>query len=119
MSSTRSWIWWAQRPEFRFPHDWQTLKFRQRQIGFAWGPTKDRALQRTASVEIVVASGSGAGNGSACFDRLTLRELPPEPAAASPPQATANSSLPGHEPSNVLDGKIGRASCRERVYGRV
>ena len=98
-------VWWAQRPEFRFPHDWQTLKFRQRQIGFAWGPTKDRALQRTASVELVVASGSGAGKGSACFDRLTLRELPPEPPAASPPQATANSSLPGHEPSNVLDGK--------------
>jgi hypothetical protein len=98
-------VWWAQRPEFRFPHDWQTLKFRQRQIGFAWGPAKDRTLQRTASVELVVASGSGAGKGSACFDRLTLRELPPEPPVAAPPQATANSSLPGHEPSNVLDGR--------------
>ena len=70
-------VWWGQRPEFRFPAAWQTLKFRQRQIEFAWGPSADKALHRTASVELVVASGSGAGKGSACFDRLTLRELPP------------------------------------------
>ena len=69
-------VWWGQRPEFRFPAEWQTLKFRQRQIEFAWGPTADKVLRRTASVELVIASGSGAGKGSACFDRLTLRQLP-------------------------------------------
>ena len=69
-------VWWGQRPEFRFPAEWQTLKFRQRQIEFAWGPTADKRLRRTASVELVIASGSGAGKGSACFDRLTLRQLP-------------------------------------------
>jgi hypothetical protein len=69
-------VWWGQRPEFRFPHEWQTLKFRQRQIDFAWGPTTDRALRQTASLELVIASGSGAGQGTACFDRLTLRQLP-------------------------------------------
>lgn len=69
-------VWWGQRPEFRFPAEWQTLKFRQRQIEFAWGPSADKALRRTTSVELVIASGSGAGKGSACFDRLTLRELP-------------------------------------------
>ena len=69
-------VWWGQRPEFRFPAEWQTLKFRQRQIEFAWGPTVDKVLRRTASVELVIASGSGAGKGSACFDRLTLRQLP-------------------------------------------
>ncbi|MBC8058527.1 MAG: coagulation factor 5/8 type domain-containing protein, partial [Rhizobiales bacterium] len=69
-------VWWGQRLEFRFPAEWQTLKFRQRQIDFAWGPTTDKALRRTASIELVIASGSGAGKGSACFDRLTLRQLP-------------------------------------------
>jgi hypothetical protein len=69
-------VWWGRRDEFRFPQDWQTLKFRQRQIDFAWGPTTDRALRLTASIELVIASGTGAGKGSACFDRLTLRQLP-------------------------------------------
>ena len=69
-------VWWGQRPEYRFPHEWQPLKFRQRQVEFAWGPTKDRTLRHTASLELVIASGSGGGQGSACFDRLTLRRLP-------------------------------------------
>ena len=69
-------VWWGQRPEFSFPHEWQALKFRQRQIEFAWGPTKDKVLRNSTTLELVIASGSGAGKGSACFDRLTLRQLP-------------------------------------------
>lgn len=83
-------VWWGQRPEFRFPAEWQTLKFRQRQIEFAWGPSTDKALRRTASVELVIASGSGAGKGSACFDRLTLRELPPVAPALPAPAMRAD-----------------------------
>jgi hypothetical protein len=77
-------VWWGQRPEFRFPHDWQPLKFRQRQIEFAWGPTADRALRRTQTVELVIASGSGAGKGTACFDRLSLQQLPDQPSVSEP-----------------------------------
>ncbi|MEP7102402.1 MAG: discoidin domain-containing protein [Burkholderiales bacterium] len=69
-------VWWGRRDEYRFPHDWQTLKFRQHQIDFAWGPTTDKLLRQTATIELVIASGSGAGKGSACFDRLSLRQLP-------------------------------------------
>lgn len=79
-------VWWGQRPEFRFPARWTRLKFRQRQIGFAWGPTSDRTLRRSASVELVISSGSGAGKGRACFDRLTLRELPREAPPVPPPK---------------------------------
>jgi hypothetical protein len=77
-------VWWVQRPEFKFPKDWQTLKFRQRQIEFAWGPTGDRTLRRTALAELVIASGSGAGKGTACFDHLAMRELPPDEAPPGP-----------------------------------
>ncbi len=77
-------VWWGQRPEYRFPHDWQTLKFRQRGIEFAWGPTTDRTLHHTASAELVIASGSGAGKGMACFDQLVLRQLPDQPSADEP-----------------------------------
>jgi hypothetical protein len=82
-------VWWGQRSEYRFPAEWQTLKFRQRQIEFAWGPAADRALRSSASVELVIASDSGAGKGSACFDRLTLRELPADQPAAPAPKMLA------------------------------
>ena len=81
-------VWWGRKNEFRAPTDWQTLKFRQREIEFAWGPAPDRALRRSAAIELVIASGSGAGKGSVCFDRLALRELPAS-AAAPAPTATA------------------------------
>ncbi len=86
-------VWWGQRPEFRFPPEWQTLKFRQRQIAFAWGPTPDRTLRRSASLELVIASGSGGGKGSACFDRFTLRELPAADADPGPATRAASAAL--------------------------
>ncbi|HWH81534.1 MAG TPA: discoidin domain-containing protein, partial [Burkholderiaceae bacterium] len=87
-------VWWVQRPEYRFPAEWQTLKLRQRQVQFAWGPTTDRTLRRSASVEFVIASsgspGSGAGKGSACFDRLVLRRLPDTPPPIPAPVLSAD-----------------------------
>jgi hypothetical protein len=85
-------VWWARTPELPFPHEWQTLRFRQRQIEFAWGPAADRALRHTAAVELVIVSGSGAGKGTACFDRLAMRELPAEaPPAGDAVRATSGS----------------------------
>ena len=77
-------VWWANRPEYRFARDWQAQRFRQKDIAFAWGPTADRQLRRTASAELVIASGSGAGKGSACFDHLVLRRLPDQPSPDEP-----------------------------------
>ena len=82
-------VWWAQRPEYRFPRGWQALKLRQRQIEFAWGPATDRTLRHSASAELVIASGSGAGKGTACFDRLVLRQLPDQPSADEPREFNA------------------------------
>ncbi|HEY4069476.1 MAG TPA: hypothetical protein VGM74_21390 [Burkholderiaceae bacterium] len=95
-------VWWMQRPDLRFPSEWQALKFRQRQIGFAWGPTNDRTLRRTASIELVIASGSGAGKGTACFDNLVLRRLADVP-SPDEPQAFDAVTLrwpPGQGPSH-------------------
>jgi len=77
-------VWWANRPDYQFPRDWRGQRFRQRDIAFAWGPSTDRTLRRTASVELVIASGSGAGKGSACFDHLVLRRLPDTPSSDEP-----------------------------------
>jgi len=77
-------VWWVNRPDYRFAHDWQAQRFRQRDIAFAWGPTADRRLGHTAAAELVIASGSGAGKGSACFDHLVLRRLPDPPSPDEP-----------------------------------
>ena len=112
-------VWWGRKNEFRFPPDWQTLRFRQREIEFAWGPAPDRALRRSAAIELVIASGSGAGKGSVCFDRLELRELPAS-AATPAPKATAASALPGHElrtPSTAAPrptGSLPKRALRQR-----
>ena len=94
----------AARTSSAFRRDWQTLKFRQREIEFAWGPTPDRALRRSAAIELVIASGSGAGKGSVCFDRLELRELPASELQPAP-TATATSTLSGHDAANAVDGR--------------
>ena len=105
-------VWWARRPGFSPPAaaeqiqvqtQTQTLRWRQPQVEFAWGPTTDRQLQRSESVELVVASGSGAGKGSMCFDRLSLRALPPEPESPLAPTAQAASALDRHPASAAVD----------------
>ena len=77
-------VWAANRLEYHFAGDWHTERFRQNDIAFAWGPTADRQLRRTAALELVVASGSGAGKGSVCFDHLVLRPLPSPPSPDEP-----------------------------------
>jgi len=68
-------VWWFNRPGFEAPRRMQELRVRQRQIEFAWGPTADRTLSRSARLELVVASGAG-GRGELCFERLLLQTLP-------------------------------------------
>ena len=42
-------VWWYNRPSFAFPREWQQVTIKKRQIQFAWGPTKDRALREFAT----------------------------------------------------------------------
>ncbi len=69
-------VWWGRRLDFRAPPAPGLLRFRQRQIEFAWGPTPDRTLRHAARVELVIASGRDGGMTSVCFDQLALRRLP-------------------------------------------
>ncbi|HEX3061451.1 MAG TPA: discoidin domain-containing protein [Usitatibacter sp.] len=68
-------VWWYQRPDFAFPHAWQPMRVRRREVSFAWGPSPDHALARTESLELAVARGEGGGAGRVCIDRLVLREV--------------------------------------------
>ncbi len=91
-------VWWFERRDFEFPSEWRRIKIKKRQIAFAWGPTQDRSLRRTDSLEFVVGAGRGGGNGSIEIDDLRFRELPPPPTHFPPLSATASSSLSGAEP---------------------
>lgn len=73
-------VWWYRLPDYVFPGDWKQVRFKKRQVAFAWGPTKDRTLRRADRIEFVVSAGSG-GKGAIHLDELSLRALPPPPAS--------------------------------------
>jgi F5/8 type C domain-containing protein len=95
-------VWWWNRPDFEFSHDWQQIKIKKRQIDFAWGPIKDRELKHSAAIEFVVSSGRDGGKGSVTIDDLTIRTLPPPSKTQPVPLASASSSA-GASPQHVLD----------------
>ena len=102
-------VWWVNRPDYVFPHEWRTVRFRKRDIAFAWGPSKDRQLRRSAQLEFVIARGRGGGKGTVCFDRLTFRDLPVDISAPPAPELRATSALASSEPRQALDGNMDTA----------
>ena len=97
-------VWWINRPDFAFPHDWQQIRIKKRQIEFAWGPTSDRALKRSASIEFVVSSGRDGGAGSVYFDELAIRALPPaDTSPLTPLRVSASSALAGAPAAAAVD----------------
>jgi F5/8 type C domain-containing protein len=111
-------VWWFHRRDFEFPHEWKLVRIKNRQIEFAWGPTTDRRLTSTATIEFVVSAGRGGGRGSVYLSGLVLRELPPEPAVLPAPVARASSSLPGAGPALALDGDVATAWRSDPATGK-
>jgi hypothetical protein len=101
-------VWWVNRRDFEFPRGWQQVKIKKRQIEFAWGPTPDRTLRHSASIELVVKAGSGGGRGSECYDQLSIRELPPHTSHLTP-MLQATSTQPGADAASALDGVLSTA----------
>jgi hypothetical protein len=102
-------VWWVNRRDFVFPREWQQIKIKKRHIEFAWGPTQDRALKHSAALELVIKAGGAGGRGSVCFDRLSLRALPPQTTSYPIPVLQATSEQPGTEASHALDGSLSTA----------
>ena len=97
-------VWWLNQPDFTFPHEWQPIRIKQRQLSFAWGPTTDRTLRHSASIEFVVSSGRDGGKGSVYFDQLSIRELPPAETQPLQPHLSASSALA--PPQAAMDGDV-------------
>ncbi|MDE2369538.1 MAG: hypothetical protein KGN16_11250 [Burkholderiales bacterium] len=106
-------VWWVNRPDFEFTGPSRQLQLRQRDIVYAWGPTADRSLHRSAAIELVIGSGRGAGRGRVCFDSLVLRELPPPDTSPPPPPRV----LPGPGPLTLDYGREREFSALEIDWG--
>ncbi|MEN2786760.1 discoidin domain-containing protein [Sphingomonas qilianensis] len=85
-------VWWAQRRNFRPSAEWQTIEIRPRDISFAWGPTTDKTLRRTATMEIVLVRGRDGGAGQIEFAEPVFTALPP-PMPLPAPRASDGRAL--------------------------
>ncbi|HET9664007.1 MAG TPA: discoidin domain-containing protein, partial [Burkholderiales bacterium] len=97
-------VWWVNRPDFVFSREWERIRFKRRHIGFAWGPTQDQRLRRTAALEFVIVRGRGGGKGTVCFNELTMRELPVSAGLPPAPLVQASSSAASTRPQHAVDG---------------
>jgi hypothetical protein len=96
-------VWWVNRGAFAPPAEWAPLRFKKREISFAWGPLADHDLHRSEAIEFTVYADQG-GRGEICFDNLEFRERTPPLSVPPLPIATASSSVPGHPAANAVDG---------------
>ncbi|HET6439264.1 MAG TPA: hypothetical protein VFG59_14440 [Anaeromyxobacter sp.] len=72
-------VWWVNRPAFPLRPSPAEVTFRRRHFSFAWGPTADRNLARTESLELVLAARQG-GRGTLCVSGVRVEERDPDPA---------------------------------------
>ncbi len=82
-------VWWATRRDYTPSAAWEPWVIKKRHIDLAWGPTTDRQLHHSETMELVVSSGQGGGRGALCFDELRLTSLPVAVGAVPDPVISA------------------------------
>ena len=95
-------VWWSVRRRFRFPEEWTRLRYRKRNLKFAWGPQGGGEIERTSGLEIVIVAADG-GKGTVWIDDLTFTPLPEERPYARTPSASASSSASAGPAVNAID----------------
>ena len=78
-------VWWARAANLSIPAEGQVLRVRRREVSFAWGPLKDRALTRTVRLELVVTARTGA-SGALLVGPIELTAKPVAPRTQPTPQ---------------------------------
>ncbi len=89
-------VWWINRPAYRLPDRLTEIKLRRRHIDFAWGPSTDRTLRRTQTIEFVIAAGQNEGSGgrgTLCVARLELAERAPDPSPWPEPRRSVRANM--------------------------
>ena len=96
-------VWWVNRRNFSFPHDWQPVTIKKHHLDFAWGPQGGGDMQAVAAIEIAITAGSG-GQGSVWLDELVLETRESLQHSNFTAKLSASSESEGHTPERVLDG---------------
>ncbi len=71
LDSSKQNVWWVNKRDYTFSSDWKNIRYGQRDISFAWGPTEDKSLNKIAFIEFTISSYNG-GKGSVYIDELCL-----------------------------------------------
>jgi archaellin len=74
LDSSRNNVWWSNNRNFEFPLNWGKIVIYNRDIQFAWGPSKDKELTKTDYLEFTIASSNG-GKGSVSISNLELEYI--------------------------------------------
>ncbi len=94
-------VWWFNNRNYEFPTEWKKYVIKKRRIEFAWGPTKDKTLRKTARLEFTIASYNG-GKGTVFIDELNFEPAPDTNTDLSKIELSSSSSV--LELNNLLDG---------------
>jgi len=100
-------VWWNNRRNFQFPHDWTQLVNKKRNFRFAWGPQGGGVPREVGAIEIAISSGNG-GKGSVWIDSLGFRVGSAASAVGIVPQVLASTTAKGYQPGGVVDTQAGR-----------
>ncbi|HET7816336.1 MAG TPA: hypothetical protein VFK58_02010, partial [Sphingomicrobium sp.] len=108
-------VWWKVWRNYRPTDGWREVVVPAGEIGFAWGPIEDKTLRRADGIEFVVARNRDGGAGHIAIDDLRIAPLPGAPAAARPPEESANDRLAALAKASPR-GAFPRAFLGEQPY---
>ena len=108
-------VWWKVWRNYSPSADWQEVVVPAGEIGFAWGPTGDKALRRADGIEFVVARNRDGGAGHFAIDDLRIAPLSGAPLAARPAEESANDRIAALAKASPR-GAFPRAFIGEQPY---
>jgi hypothetical protein len=95
-------VWWYIQRNYQFPADWRHVVVKDPRIRYAWGPLGDGPPKQIGWIELAISPGTG-GKGSLWIDDLVFEQRRSDKGPDLPPKMSASTSIPGHEPEQLLD----------------
>ena len=108
-------VWWRVFPDFRPSSEWQEMRIGAGDIEFAWGPTTDKNLHKTAVLEFVVARNRDGGAGTIEIDDVQLVPLQGDPVKRTAETTPLNDELTARAKA-APRGEYPRAYLGEQPY---
>ncbi|MFA3783950.1 discoidin domain-containing protein [Melioribacteraceae bacterium 4301-Me] len=96
-------VWWVNKRNFEFPHNWQKINIKKKHIEFAWGPASDHQMREIDKIEFTISSYNG-GKGTVYIDELYFTQLPEINLTPLTPLITSSDKISNEE--YLSDGNI-------------